>query len=293
MSFDWQNFKVRCSAIGKVMSNSKSNPVLTELQAETLAKYRAKLEMGGMLTPKQATEMLALEEKEKNGSKVILSDTCIGYLMEEYAWIVEKMIPANKEAITNLPAVKKGKIVEGDSMILLSRVDGVLYKTHKPRIYNEFLSGEIDYYAGTDVMNAEVIVDNKASWDYPIFLKKIHTGLEPGQREQVQGYMDITGAPLGFIANTLVDCPDEILQDLKWSLARRLNALTTESPDFLIEWADWERSLKFGHIAPNKRVNKIKIEPMTEFELQKLYDRIKTCREWLAQFHESYQKINL
>lgn len=291
MNLNWQDFKVRCSAISKVLSNSKSNPILTEKQTERLSELRDK-EQVKPLTANQAAELADLIIKENNGKKLILSDTCIEYLMEEYAWITERMIPVNKESM-NLAAIKKGNIVEGESMILLTRVDGVFYKVHKPRIYNEFLSGEIDYYTGSDVMNAERIVDNKASWDYPIFLKKLHTGLVSGQEEQVQGYMDITGAVEGFISNTLVDCPDEIVEDHKWALARRLNAITIESPDFLEEWAVFERSLKFNHIAPHKRVNKIKIEPMEEFDRQRLYDRVKICREWLAQFHETYQKINL
>ena len=291
MDINWDEFKVRCSSIRRVLSNSNSNPILTEKQTELLAELRDK-EQVKPLTKNQAEELAELAVKEANGKKIILSDTCIEYLMEEYAFRTEGMIPVSKEAM-NLAAIKKGNMVEGEAIILLTSVDGVFYKVHEPRIYNEYLSGKIDYYAGNDIMNAERIVDNKASWDYPIFLKKIHTGLVAGQREQVQGYMDITGAPEGFIANTLIDCPEEIIEDFRWTLARRLNAITVESKEFLEEWRIWERSMKFNHIAPHKRVNKIKIEPMEDYERQRLYDRVKVCREWLAQFHEMYQKINL
>lgn len=289
---NWAEFKVRCSAISKVQSNSRSNPQLTENQAENLAKYRKKLEEGSKLTEKQQIEMTGWIEKEENGTKVILSDTCIEYLMVEYAWRTEGMISVNREAM-DLVAMKKGKEVEAMSGKLLSLVDGIEYKTDKERIYNEFLSGEIDFYYGIHIYLAERIVDNKASWDYPIFLKKIHTGLEGGQKEQVQGYGDITGAKELYIANTLVDTPAEIIEEMKFRLAKKMGCVTTEDTEFLKEWATWEKSMKFIHIPIHKRAHKIKIEPFTTFEREKLYDRVKVCREWLNNFHEDYQKLNL
>ncbi len=289
---NFSDFKVRCSAISKVLSNSRDNPQITEKQAETLAGYRKKLDEGGKITDKQALEMAALIEKEANSSKIILSDTCIEYLMIEYAWITEKMIPVSRESM-DLLAIKKGKEVEALSGKLLSLIDDVEYKVHKERIYNDYLSGEIDFYLGPQVYGATRIVDNKASFDYPIFLKKIHTGLENGQREQVAGYCDITGAAEGIIANTLVDTSDEIIEEMKFRLAKKLGCATTESPEMLKEWPTWERSMKFTHIPVHKRAHKIKIEPFSTFEREKLYDRVKVCREWLNNFHEDYQKLNL
>lgn len=289
---NWQDFKVRCSSIVKVMANSSENPVLTVIQSGKLSTYRSVLNAGGVLTRKQLEEMAELEVKEGNGKKLVLSKTCIQYLMEEYSWLTEGMISVGKESLETL-ATRKGNIVEAESMLLLTRVDGVFYKTHKKRIFNDFLSGEIDYYAGPEVMKATCIVDNKAKFDHPIFLKCFHTSLENGHKEQVQGYMDITGATEGFIAYTLVDCPDEIIEEMRWRLTRVVHAATPESPEVLDEWPKWERSMKFAHIPAHKRVHKVPVEPMTKGEQQKLYDRVKMCREWLEIFHEGYQKKNL
>jgi hypothetical protein len=292
VEINWDDFKVRCSAISKAMSNSRDNPVLTEKQIETLAKYRKQLDGGKVLTENQKLEVTALEEKEENGKKIILSDTCIEYLMVEYAWITEKMIPVSKESL-KLVAIEKGNKTQYEGMVLLTRLDKLPYREHKERVYNNYLSGQIDFYLGEDVMSAYNITDNKSSWDYPIFLKKINNGLESGQKEQVQGYMDITGAGDGYISNTLVDTPPEIIEDMKWRLAREMNATTTESPEFLEEWITWVRSMKFDHMPLHKRVNKIKIEPMGELYRVKLYDRVKIIRQWLSDFHERYQKMNL
>jgi hypothetical protein len=292
MTINFDGFKVRCSAINKILSNSQSNPQITEKQAETLAKYRKKLNEGVKITENQQLEMAALIEKEANGTKIILSDTCIAYLMAEYAWIVEGMISVNNESM-DLVAMKKGKEVEAMSGKLLSLIYGEECKVHKDRIYNDYLSGEIDFYHGESVYKAKRIIDNKGSWDYPIFLKKLHTGLENGQKEQVQGYCDITGAKEGVIANTLVDTPDSIIEEMKYRLAKKMDCVTTEDPEFLKEWEKWERSMKFTKIPIHKRANRIPIEPFTAFERQKVYDRVKVCREWLNDFHEKYQKLNL
>ncbi len=284
---NWDDFKVRCSAISKVQANSQSNPVLTEKQAQKLDELEKKPE----LTEKQKAEMAELLVKKENGKKIVLSNTCIEYLMEVYAWETQKMIPVNKESL-DLMAIKKGRMAEIAAGTMLCKVDKVLYKEHKERIYNDYLSGEIDLYEGEQVMKALAVVDIKNAFDYPIFLKKIHTGLEQGQREQVQGYCDITTAKIGWIANCLVDNPDEIIEDMKWKIARKMNAVTIEGTEFLEEWKKWERSMRFSHIPEHKRVFKIRIDPFTNFERQRLYDKVKVCREWLFNFDNQYQKLN-
>lgn len=283
----FSHFKCRCSAIVKMMASSRSNPQLTDLQAKKLAELEGK----DTLTVKQQEELAALLIKKENGNKVILSDTCIEYLMEWYAFDQYGMIPMNKETL-ELLQIKKGKMAEIQAGNLLMIVDNEIYEQHKERIENDYLSGEVDYYFGRSIMEAEKIFDIKNSFDYPTFLKKINNGLENGQKEQVQGYCDITGAREGYIVNCLVDNPDEIIEEMRWKLAKRLNAVTVESPDFIKEWEVWERSMRFSQIPHNLRVNKIPVQPFTDFERQKVYDRVKICREYLAQFHETYSQFN-
>lgn len=218
------------------------------------------------------------------------SDTCIEYLMEVFAWETQGMIAINKESM-DLMQLRKGKMAERDAVRLISLADGVLYLENKDRIGNEFLSGEIDTYLGESVLAATNITDIKNSFDYPTFLKKINNGLENGQKEQMQGYGDISGSQELYIANVLVDTPDEIVEDMKWRLVKKFGALTEESPDFVREWEKWERSMKFNHIPIHQRVFKIKVEPFTENEKIKVYDRVKQCREWLFNFNERYQSL--
>jgi hypothetical protein len=285
---DWSLFKVRCSAISKVCSSSRDYPCLTELQEQELKDLEAK----PTLTDKQKEKMAALIVKRENGKKVILSDTCIEYLMEEYAWRTEGMISVGKESM-ELLQLKKGKMQEGEAVKLLCIVDGIMYNINKERVYNDFLSGELDIFDGQEVMGANSIGDIKNSFDYPVFLKKINKGLENGNKEQVQGYCDIAKSSKGFIAHCLVDMPEEIIEDMKYRLLKKMNCATELSPEFMEEWEKWERSMRFSHIPPAQRVFKIPVTPFTEFERQKVYDRVKICREWLNSFHETFVKLNL
>ncbi len=282
MSIDWNKFKCRCSAILKMMSNSRSNPLLTEKQVVRLSE----LENKETLTETMRREMAELLVKKDNGKKIILSDSCIEYLMEVYAWETEGMIPVGKEAIDNL-TTRKGREAEKEAIALVSIHDGELYLEHKDRIENDFLSGQIDCYLGDDVLSAKTVVDIKNSWDYPTFLKKINTGLENGQEEQLQGYGDITGSKELYVANCLITASEEIISEMKYRVANRMGALTQESPEFVEEWAKWERSMRFTHMKPQSRVSKIKVESFSEIRRQQVYDRVKICREWLNNFHET------
>lgn len=293
---NFDNFKVRCSAISMVLSNSRSNPVLTEKQTGRLAQLEATAELKP-LTDKMQAELSELYVKKANGSKVILSDTCISYLMTEYAWRTERMVSVTKE-LMDIPQLQKGVLVEADSLMLLSKVDGVLYQPNinendeRERVYNDYLSGEVDAYVGDGIIGATILPDIKSIWDYPTFLCKIHEPLTIANDWQLKGYGDISGCTDLFVANCLINTPENIIESLKFKLLKKLDVATEESPIFRHKWDIIERSLRFDHIPEHKRVFKKKVEPMSEIQKQQLYDRVKVCREWLNQFHEIYQNLN-
>jgi hypothetical protein len=287
---DFTTFKVRCSAISKVMSNSRSNPTLTDKQEEKLNTYRDKLDAGGSLTPNQQAEMAELEIKEANKGKVILSDTCTEYLMEAYAWETAKKKPLKEQF--EISQMKKGKLAEEDSIKLLSVVEGEIFIKNEEQIENDFLRGEPDIYVGDNIYNASKIVDIKSCYDYPTFLKKINCEAENGWKQQVQGYMDITGAQIGEIAHTLVSMPPVMIEDFKKKLFYQGEYVSELSPEFLEKWQQWEHSMTFDDIPMPQRVFKIPVEPLSHSEQQKIYDRVKICRDWLCIFHEQYIKLN-
>ncbi len=284
---NWDTFKCRCSGIHKIMSQSKSNPQLTEKQALRLTE----LENKETLTEKQGLERAELIVKRKNSTKVVLSDTCIEFLVQIYAWEKWKRKPLAE--YFEIKQMRKGKLAEPDAIMLLSVVEDVYYEKNKEQVENEFLKGEPDVFVGSQIMQASKITDIKNCWDFPVYLKKINNGLDNGNEDQVRGYMDITGAQEGEIAFTLVNMPEIMRLEYKNKLFYDGDYVTEESPEFLRRWEKMERDMMFDEIPYNQRVHKITIEPFSEFEKQSVYDRVKICREWLNNFDMEMQKKNL
>jgi hypothetical protein len=286
-AINWQDFKCRCSSIDKAFAKSRSNPVLTEKQVVRMAE----LEKKDTLTSNMVAELAELQVKKENGNKIILSDTFIDYLMEYYAWITKGKKPVSKE-LMYIQYVEKGKDVEKESIALLSEIEGIDYVKNEVRVYNEFLSGEPDVFVGDHIMNATKISDTKSDWDYPGFLKNIHSSITNGNDKQVKGYLDITGAREGEIARCLVNTPLKLVKDMHDALLRRMDVISSESPEFITEWTILERSMYFDDIPTHQRVWRKPVEPFNDFDRNYLYDRVKIAREWLYTFDEMYQKLN-
>ena len=287
-TINWDNFKYRCSSIDKAFAKSKSNPVLTEKQEKEFNELE---KIAHILTETQSKRFAELLLKKENGSKIILSDTYIEYLMEYYSWATTGKKAVSKEVIY-LQFVEKGKEVENDSILLLSQVEGLNYVKNEQRVENKYLSGIPDVFVGEEIMKATKITDLKSIWDYPGFLKKINQPVETKYDRQVKGYMDITGASEGEIADCLVDTPLWQQKDFHDLLLRKMNVISDESPAFRNEWEIIERSMTFEDIPKHKRVFKQKVEPFSDFDRNYLYDRVKIGREWLWKFDEMYQNLN-
>jgi hypothetical protein len=286
---DWQKWKCRCSAINNMMSASRDNAPLTEIQKKRVAELMDKVYIGN-ITPKQKEELAVLNLKDENSKTVVLSDSCVGVLLDAYAWETEKMFSVTKEM--DVEAFDRGRKTEPESIKLLSEVDGTCYLKNEERFENDFLSGIPDVMDISEEFTARRIRDTKSTKDYPMFLYKIHKGLDPGNAEQLQGYGDILQCGDLGVAFTLPTMPQDIREGYKYRLALKMGEATTESPRFLRAWADLERSMVFDHMPAKKRVYKIPVQPFEKEYRQAVYEKVKVCREWLFNFHEMYLKLN-
>ena len=121
---NWNEVLFRCSCLGKIMSEGKGT-VLTEKQAERIIELQGK----DSRTPKQDEELITL--MAKRDAPPTLGDSCISYLKEVYIW--EKY---GKEPIGGSERSKytmKGKLVEEESIMMLSRIDSQTYTKNEDR----------------------------------------------------------------------------------------------------------------------------------------------------------------
>lgn len=283
---DFSKWKCRSSAISKMMSNSKDNAPLTDNQAKELAELEAK----PTRTEKQGLRITELVLKQEKSKDVILSDTAIAYLVEAYAWETEKMCSITKEM--DVEYFERGRKTEPESIKLLNDVDKVQYLKNEFRVENDFLSGIPDVVTVSDEFTAKAIRDIKSTRDYPTFLYKIHKGLDAGNAEQLQGYGDILDCRDLGVAFTLPTMPESIRAGYKMKLAYKMNAAIYQDPEFEKAWANLERSMIFDHMPAARRVYKIPVVPFTPAEQAAVYERVKVCREWLNNFHQTYQRLN-
>lgn len=284
---NWQNFRCRCSAIIDMLSEKSGFAVLTENQVKELEDLEARPSR----TPKQSERITELVMKREKSKEIVLSDTCIAYLMEHYSWVTTKKVSVCKEM--DIDYMNKGKIQEPEGLALLSIVDGADYRQYDgDRISNDYLTGMPDIFKGEEIMKADKITDLKCSWDNPGFLKKINTPVDPSNKAQIQGYMEITGATVGEVADVLVDMPETIINDYRRRLMYKMNVATDQSPEYLEAVKKMERSMYFGDIPRHKRVFKKPVVPFTAFERQRVYDKVQVCRVWLGKFDEMYQRLN-
>jgi hypothetical protein len=273
-----------------MMSNKQGFAPLTENQIARRKELEEKSACG-KITEKQKEELTALVMKDEKTKEILLSDTCIDYLLDAYAERKWGTLPVDKEFM-EIQQIEKGKLAEDDSLTLLSIVDGLVYCKNEERIENDFLSGIPDVFLGEEIMSARLIIDAKSCFDHPGFLKKIGQPLENGWEEQVQGYCDITGAKEGWIAHCLPNMPESMMLEYKRKLLFKMNVISEESPAFKKVWAKFERSMIFDRIPPQMRVSKVPVDTFTQIRRQQVYDRVKVCREWLWKFDEMYQKLN-
>lgn len=290
---NFNNFKARCSQISSVLAENSESAKLTDKQLEKMKELDGKEN----ITNKQKEELALLQLKEKNSKVVMLSATYIGYLMKEYAFLTEGMIKVDKN-FENLQMIN-GTLVEHDSLVTLIQATGKPYMPNineegeQDTVQNEFLKGKPDAYLGNSLMEAEEIPDIKSSFDYVLFLEKIHTPLTKPNKNQIQGYLDITGAKIGFIADCLSNTHKDVVESLKWKLLKELEgiAATEESPEFKKQWEIILRSTNFSNLSAKLRTNIKPVPLFTDFEQQFLYDQVKRGRDFLNNFYEQRQKL--
>lgn len=237
--------------------------------------------IGDIMTPPK--EKAAKERGE-------LSATCKTYLRELYA---EVRYGRSREIISKY--TEKGKMVQTDSLDLVSRLDKKMYYENDIRVENEFLTGEIDASDAKHPLQAKMIAEIKSCWDYNTFLIRVGTKLEAEKEAQMQGYMAITGARAGHVNHCLVNAPESIIADEERSLFYKMNTagkvLSMESPDFVEACEKLRLNLTFDDIPEAERRVKHVVEYSPAF-IEQVYEKVIQCRKWLQEFHEEVMSLN-
>lgn len=278
---NWDEVLFRCSCIGKIMTEGKGS-VFTEKQQQELERLQ------GLPKRTEKQEATILELISKRDAPPKLSDTCISYLKEVF--VFNKY---GKEPVGGAERSKytlKGKAVEEESIMMLSRIDSQTYTKNSERLKNSYLTGEPDIIVSNDSI-ATKIIDIKSSYDFATLLSNYGFSLNPLYYAQVQGYMALTVATEAEVCYCLVNMPQEVIESEKKRIFYAINPVTEEDPFYKksIERIEW--NMTFDEIPINERILRFPV-PRDEDYIQKVYRRIEECRAWLKEFDKIYVNLN-
>jgi hypothetical protein len=195
--------------------------------------------------------------------KEILSETTKAYLRE--LWIKEAF---NREKYVTTKFMKKGTIVESDSLDLVQEVTGQTYFKNSKRFEN-------DYIAGTPDVVKDRVIDIKSSWDIWTFSsideKKAHKSYYP----QMLGYMWLTKFTNSELIYCLVNTP---LEQVEYELYKlKVSGMIEDNPQ---DEGKARLNFEFGDIEPSLRMKSYTFE-FDESIKNTLIERIEASREYM------------
>lgn len=293
--FDFSNALVRCHAIYYVVAEGKEktpkqkyDELCCILDAET-SKYDNMpthlLSRPYGLT--KAAKIAGLEfEISKLEAKKHIDPLPVGaksYLKRLYGYLKYGKWSASKEKGNKY--TDKGKLAEPDAIALVNYIENTSYIKNKERFENSFVSGVPDIIYETP--ESPYIIDVKASWDWETFAENLGKPLNPCYWWQIQGYFDLKEASEGEVSYCLVDTPESILNQERINLAKRMNALTVESPEYRLAEATLINNLTFSDIPALERRLKFPVA-RDEEAIKKIHDTIPRCREYLFELQEMH-----
>lgn len=226
------------------------------------------------------TEPVTKADKEAG----ILSKTAKSHLIEIY---IREKYGRRKDVQTK--QMRKGVEVENDAIELLAQSLGRPLSKNTERFSNEFITGHPDVL---DLTEAGLKVwDVKSSYDLFTFLGNISDKLNSQYYWQLQSYMWLTGATESCIAYCLINTPFGIIEQEKKSLLYKMNVISEESPEYVLEAAKLELNMMFDDIDQKERLLLFPVHRNDE-DIELIKDKVTKARIFLESIEETHLNFN-
>jgi hypothetical protein len=208
-----------------------------------------------------------------------LSETAKKHLYKVY--IREKW---GREKDISTVAMKKGTIVEGDIIEILSFLDETKYVKNHERKENEWIQGCPDIVAGH-------IDDAKGAWDAEAFAPHIMDQLSDENFYQMQGYLWLFNRPKGKVSRALVNCPDFLLKNELRRLMFNMDVATDENPEYKAAALELIGQLTYDDIPLEERI--IRKEVIRDDEIiAQIPAKVQKAREFLMEMERTHKSYN-
>lgn len=282
-------FIVRCSRIGKIMTNAQTKSPLSKYNESLykLEEYKAKL----LITKETLKSYQTLSEniqKLEEEIKVLeslknnphLSQTCI---TEVGNWMKEQLY-GNYHTFSS-KYTQKGIMCEDDAIQFASKYYGwKAAAKNTERKTNEFITGECD------VVLTESIVDIKNCWNertFPLLDKDIPID---GYGWQGAGYMELWGKPKFQLTYCLMDAPDIFVDQ---EANKKRYDLGLDEVDFEL-WEEVKKKMTFSHLHDDLRIKSFFTHSDKNI-VDMIYSRIEEVRRYIdgSGFYELWERTRL
>lgn len=299
MRMDFSEARIHCSVLGYLMieGRTKSNKKLYEEAQAKLTEWQQKWDamderQQGMAKGKAAAEKIEHFKQKKEELEPVkdhqpLSQTAKSFLKRYYAKLKYGKWSASLDKGNKYTS--KGKLAEPDSIELISFLDKIPLKKNDTRLQNHYITGEIDVFVGSDILEAEYIYDVKTSWDVETFFSNLGKSLYSLYWWQMQGYLALSGALCGEISYCLVNTPASILEEEKYRLFRRMDVVSEDHPDYKKAEAEMINNMTFNDIPAEDRRIKFKVK-RDEEAIAKIWEKVEMAREYLEEIQKLHEQ---
>lgn len=226
------------------------------------------------------TEPVTKADKEAG----LLSKTAKSHLIEIY---IREKYGRRKDVQTK--QMRKGVEVEDDAIELLAQSLGRPLKKNEERFSNDFITGHPDVLDLTET--GLKVWDVKSSYDLFTFLGNIPDKLNSQYYWQLQSYMWLTGATESCIAYCLINTPFGIIEQEKKSLLYKMNVISEESPEYVLEAAKLELNMMFDDIDQKERLLLFPVH-RNDDDIELIKEKVAKARVFLESIEETHLNFN-
>jgi hypothetical protein len=298
LNFD--NYTFRCSSLYKIMGEAKvksSQSKIDDKQCE-INELQDKMNLveenkkSGKAYINQQTKMQGLvadlAELKSNHipDQIILPETCTSYLIECY---VAKKFDLKKDIFSKY--MEKGKAKESEAIDLLNEVHDKFYLSYREvcensglpyRKFNDYIEGEVDILY--EEPNLRKVIDIKNSWDLFTFYSKIKDEMMKAYKFQGVGYCELENANEFQIVYTLMNMPENLIQDECKRILYQLGSDMENSPIYEQACKEFIKKCTFDNLNVRERIFDELSFKRDRNEYLSVVERIKICRKWLNEY---------
>lgn len=251
-------FKIRASAIGKIMTGTIGLTINQEIELD-------KLHNKEKLTELQAIKLSELKNKKANPE---LPETMKSYCK---LWLKEQIY--NRGKYFSNKYTDKGNFMEDESIDFIAKMldYGMLLKNN-----TEF---ENDYITGTpDIITKDCVIDAKNSWDFETFPILETKPTTTDYYWQLQGYMDLIKKDHSKLCYVLSNTPDHLIERESriFSIENGYEELDAET------YKEVYDRMNYDDVDDNLRIKTFEFQRNDE-DIHKIYERVKLCRIYISE----------